>query len=73
MKNLFTSILSLVLLFSMVGNVFAEGQKINYEYSSALVQAVQLDEIFVEVVGLDGDFIVLDQQKPLIKAFQRIK
>lgn len=73
MKNLFTSILSLVLLFSMVGNVFAEGQKVNYEYSSALVQAVQLDEIFVEVVGLDGDFIVLDQQKAINKGISTDK
>lgn len=63
MKKLFTSILSLVLLFSMVGSVFAESMKVNYEYSSALVKAVQLDEIFVGAVGVDGDFLVLDQQK----------
>lgn len=63
MKKLFISILSLVLLFSMVGSVFAEGQKVNYEYSSALVKAVQLDEIFVETVGVDGEFLVLGSAK----------
>ncbi|MGE7839625.1 hypothetical protein ACQKNX_02420 [Lysinibacillus sp. NPDC093712] len=65
MKKLFTSILSLVLLFSMVGSVFAESVKVNYEYSSVLVQAVQLEEVFVGAVGLDGDFVVLDQQKAI--------
>lgn len=65
MKKLFTSILSLVLLFSMVGSVFAEGKKVNYEYSSALVKAVQLDDKFVEAVRVDGEFIVLDQHKAI--------
>lgn len=65
MKKLFTSILSVVLLFSMVGSVFAESKKVNYEYSSALVTAAQLDEIFVGAVGVDGEFLVLDQQKAI--------
>lgn len=65
MKKLFTSILSLVLLFSMAGSVFAESMKVNYEYSSALVKAVQLDEVFVGVVGVDGEFLVLNEQKAI--------
>lgn len=65
MKKLFTSLLSLVLLFSMVGSVFAESVKVDYAYSSALVKAVQLDEVFVGAVGVDGEFLVLNQQKAI--------
>ncbi|MEK9199833.1 hypothetical protein ACH0B5_17850 [Ureibacillus sp. 179-F W5.1 NHS] len=65
MKKLFTSILTVVLLFSMVGSVFAESKKVNYEYSTALVKAVQLDEKFVGAVGVDGEFLFLDQQKAI--------
>ena len=65
MKKLFTSFVSLVLIFSMVGNVFAESNKVNYEYSSALIQVLQLDEIFVGAVGVDGEFLVLNQQKAI--------
>lgn len=75
MKKIFTTFVSLVLFFGIVGSVYAENMQVNYEYSSALVTAAQLDKSFVGVVGVDGELLVLDQHKALENgiSFEKIK
>lgn len=65
MKKLLAVFVSLVFLFSISSQGYAQTKESEDAYSDFLVQAIQLDEVFSSFIVLDGDYVKFKEREAI--------